>query len=259
MPIRQAKNVLNMTLLFWVPLGAVAQNTVADSKVVDHLLQAGPLADLRKQAELAHSADRYDDEIVERQQFSRDAWAAVALNPKASDEYDRYDIVFLNDLSLGLLLEGTHRFSEAESIFRHNQVELNSERIAGNDIKSDNQLLLAHLLLKEGKDAEARSICSHWKHRMRHLAAGQDNDYIYGTPQATYDTPQIEVARWDLACGSPDEGLKLIGAQIAAHPHMLVSFTVLSDYYYAQGDFQGARKAELDGTAAVTGRQQKPL
>jgi hypothetical protein len=35
---------------------------------------------------------------------------------------------------------------------------------------------------------------------------------------------------------------------------MLASFTILSEYYYAQGEFQKARKAELDGTSAIMGR-----
>ncbi len=88
---------------------------------------------------------------------------------------------------------------------------------------------------------------------MRHIAAGQDSAHIYGTPRAPlYDTPEVEVAKWDLACGKPEEGLRLITEQIAAHPKMLISFTILSNYYYAQGDFQKARKEELDGTSALT-------
>jgi hypothetical protein len=57
----------------------------------------------------------------------------------------------------------------------------------------------------------------------------------------------------NLACGDSGEGLRLIEEQISVHPRTLVSFTVLRDYYYAQGDFQKARKAESDGTLAITG------
>jgi hypothetical protein len=241
-------------LLLSIPIVVRAQGTVGDLKGVNHRDQAGVRSQLWKQAEDAHEAGRFDDEIEFRQRFSREAWSAFALNPKSLDEGHRYDIVFLNDLPLGLLLEGTHRFSEAEAIFRHNQVELATERIAGNDIKSENQLLLAGLLAREGNDREAKSICSHWKGRVRHLAGGQDSAHIYGIPKAPIrDTPEVEVARWDLACGEPAEGIRLIEEQISAHPRMLFSFRVLSSYYYAQGDFQRARKTESDGTSAITG------
>lgn len=216
---------------------------------------ASELAHLNMQANEAHKAGNVDEEIEYRQQFSRRAWETFAVDPTSLDEYYRYDIVFTNDLPLGLLLEGTHRWPEAETIFRHNQAELAANRVAGDDIKSESQLQLAYLLANEGKIEDAKSICSHWKGRMRHLAAGQNTAHKYGIPVAPIsDTPEVEVARWDLACGKQGEALALLAEQIAAHPHMLIPFTVLSNYYYAQGDFQKARKTESDGTSALIGR-----
>lgn len=91
------------------------------------------------------------------------------------------------------------------------------ERIAGNDIKSENQLQLAHLLAVEGNAREAKSICSYWKGRMRRLASGQDSAHLYGIPKTPLrDTPEAEMASWDLSCGNPGEGLKLIEEQISA-------------------------------------------
>lgn len=246
--------VITAGLFLFVAVAACAQSTFGDAKGIDHRNQANVLSQLQKQAEEAHQAGRFDEEVERRLRFSREAWGAFAVNPTSLDEYDRYNIIFLNDLPLGLLLEGTHRFSEAEAMFRHNQVELASERIAGDDIKAQNQLQLAHLLESEGNDREAKSICSHWKGRMRHLAGRQDSAHIYGIPKAPIsDTPEVEVARWDFACGRAEEGLRLIEEQISVHPGMLASFTVLRDYYYAQGDFLKARKAESDGTFAITG------
>lgn len=248
------RTVITAALFLFVPVAACSQSTFGDAKGIDHQDQASTLSQLKKQADKAHQAGRFDEEIEYRQRFSREAWAAFALNLKSLNEYDRYNIIFFNDLPLGLLLEGTHKFSEAEAIFRHNQVELAAERIAGNDIKAENQLQLAHLLESEGNDREAQSICYHWKGRMRHLAGRQDSSHIYGIPKAPIsDTPKVEVAKWDLACGNSMEGLRLIEEQISVHPGMLVSFTTLRDYYYAQGDFQEARKAESDGTSAITG------
>ncbi|MGA2808315.1 MAG: hypothetical protein ABSE87_09275 [Terracidiphilus sp.] len=247
--------IFTAALFLFVPIAACAQSRFGDAKGTDHQDQASALPELKKQAEEAHRTGRFDDEIEYRQRYFRTAWAAFALNPNSLDEYHRYNIVFFNDLPLGLLLEGAHRFSEAEAIFRHNQIELAAERIAGNDSKSINELQLAHLLENEGKDRDAKNICSHWKGRMRHLAGRQDSAHIYGIPKAPIsDTPEAEVARWDLACGESVEGLILIKDQISAHPGMLASLDILRDYYYSEGDFQEARKAESDGTSAITGR-----
>jgi hypothetical protein len=205
-------------------------------------------------ADEAHKAGQIKEEITYRQQFSQMAWKSFTLDPKSLDRYDRYNIILLNDLPLGLLLQGAHRWQEAEAMFRHNQAELDAETIAGNDIKSENQLHLAHLLASEGKTEEAKRICTHWKGRMRHIAAGQDSDHWHGIPRAPlYDTPEVEIAEWDLACGKSEVGIALLAGQIAAHPKMLISYTVLSSYYDSQGDFQRATKTERDGITARVG------
>jgi hypothetical protein len=54
----------------------------------------------------------------------------------------------------------------------------------------------------------------------------------------------VKIAAWDLACGLPEEGLSLLSRQIEAHPKMLISFSVLSHYYFGEGDFEKARRAE---------------
>ncbi|MGA3225853.1 MAG: hypothetical protein ABSC65_18955 [Acidobacteriaceae bacterium] len=242
-------------LLLSAPLALGSQNPLTHANVPDRPSQASSTSQLKKAADEAHDAGHIAEEIDYRQQFSRAKWATFSLDPSSLDEYDRFNLVDLNDLPLGLLLEGSHRFAEAEQILRHNQAELSSERIAGDDIKAQNELRLAHLLAREGNHREADDICSHWKRRMRRLVWRQDSAHIYGTPKApVYDTPDVEVARWDLACGNPNEGLRLIAEQIAAHPHMLASFIVLENYYDAQGEFQMARKAESDGTLAVRGQ-----
>jgi hypothetical protein len=203
----------------------------------------------------AHKAGHLDEEISIREHVSKTAWEERDRNPESLTQYDLYGLILENDLRLALLLEGTHRWGEAEQMFLHNQTELARMKIAGNDIKSENQLLLAHLLASEGKTEAAGSICSHWRHRMRHLASGQDGAHIYGTPVAPItDTPEVETAKWDLACGKPEEGLSLLAAQIAAHPHMLASYDSLSNYYCSEGDIQKARQAEVDGASAVMSR-----
>jgi tetratricopeptide (TPR) repeat protein len=234
---------------------AEGQRKAQDSHSADSSGLANMLSHLKTQTDEAHKAGHIDEEINYRQRFSQKAWEKFAVDPTSLDKYQRYNVSFINDLPLGLLLEGTHHWPEAEAVFRHNEAELAANPVAGNDIRSENQLHLAYLLANEGKIEEAKSICSHWKGRMRHFAAGQDTAHKYGIPVAPiYDTPEVEVARWDLACGKPEEALALLAEQIAAHPHMLVPFTVLSNYYYAQGDFQKARKAESDGTTALMGR-----
>ena len=90
---------------------------------------------------------------------------------------------------------------------------------------------------------------------MRHIGAGQDTDHWHGEPRAPlYDTPELEIAAWDLACGNTEEELKLVSKQIDAHPHMLASFTVLSEYYFANGEFEKALTTEKEGTAALLQR-----
>ena len=115
--------------------------------------------------------------------------------------------------------------------------------------------MLFRSLANKGDEQEAKNICSHWKGRMRHLAGRQDSAHIYGIPVAPIsDTPEVETAKWDLACGHTVEGLNLLEQEISQHPRMLASFNVLRDYYYAQGDFENARKTESEGISAITGR-----
>jgi hypothetical protein len=241
------------SLALSVLISAAAQSTQEPSQGVDWYGTPYALRDLLKRAEGAHENGEIEKEITLRQALSEKAWDNYRQNPKHSGMFDRWGIVFSNDIPLGLLLAGTHHWLEAESVFRHNEAELAHERLAGNDIKSENQLHLAQVLALEGKERDANSICSHWKHRMRHLAAGQDTDHWHGTPRAPLrDTPEAETASWDLACGSPEEGLRLLSEQIQAHPKMLYSYTVLSHYFFAIGDFPKALKAEKDGTVAIT-------
>jgi tetratricopeptide (TPR) repeat protein len=229
-------------------------STPQDSRTTDHSTPATTLLHLKTLVDEAHKAGHINEEINYRQQFSQKAWETFAADPRSQNKYDRYNIIFLNDMPLGLLLEGTHQWPKAEAIFRHNEAELAANSVAGNDIKSENQLQFAYLLASEGKIEDAKNICSHWKGRMRQLAAGQDTAHRYGIPVAPIsDTPEVEVAKWDLACGEPQEALALLTKEIAAHPHMLASFRVLSNYYYAQGDFKKARKAEAEGATALSG------
>jgi hypothetical protein len=120
----------------------------------------------------AHKAGRIEDEICIRRSVSKEVWAERDRSPVSATQFDLYDLILVNDLRLALLLEGTYRWGEAEQVFLHNQTELARMKIAGNDIKSENELLLAHLLESEGKTETAGNICSRWKHRVRHLASG---------------------------------------------------------------------------------------
>ena len=212
------------------------------------------LNSLGKLADSAHKAGRFEEEIALRQRFSREAWATYDSDPKSLGRYNRWAIVFFNDLPLALLLEGTNKLSDAEVLYRHNQRELAHERLAGNDIKSQNELHLAHLLYRQGKDSEAISICSHWKSRVKHNADFALYAVKHNTPTPPlYLTPEVEIAKWDLACGKEEEGLKLLTQQIVEHPDMLAPFSVLSEYYFSLGEFPRAQKVESDGSTAVTG------
>ena len=240
-----------VVLLSFVLLSISAQNVCLDAQAVKHPSTSDPLIRLSKLADEAHKKGDTGQEIEYRRQLSQEAWSDFALHPPKDGLFNRWEIVFENDLPLGLLLEGTQQWPEAETVFRHNQTELAHERLAGNDIKSENELDLAHLLTKEGKQSEAKTICSHWKNRVRHNADGALFAVKHDEPTPPlYDTPEVETAAWDLACGLPDDGLKLISEQTKVHPDMLIPFTVLRHYYTAEGDFQKAHQAELDGTAA---------
>jgi hypothetical protein len=253
---------LLFTLFMLVPsvlIVAPLQNEQPHSEGANSSTTSATLADLSKLARETHERGDVEGEITLRREFSRKVWEMFAVDPNSLSKYDRYNIVDLNDLLLGLLLEGSHRLSEAEAVFRHNQAELAPERIAGNDIKSENELYLAQVLALEGNVPEANKICSYWKSRMRHLAAGQDSDHWHGEPRAPlYNTPEVETATWDLACGSSDKGLRLLSEQIQAHPGMLAPYTVLTNFYLAKGDFQKALATEKEGTTALLHRTNSP-
>jgi hypothetical protein len=240
------------SLLLFIALSSDAQSPRQNSIAAGRNPQEKALMELDRLAHQAHENGDVEKEIELRRNLSREAWVNYSQHPTDPGRWDRWAIVYENDLPLALLLEGKQEWSEAEEIYRRNQAALAHERLAGNDIKSVNQLHLAHLLESEGKEPEAKAICSHWKSRMRHIAAGQDTDHWHGEPRAPlYDTPELEVAAWDLACGNTEEGLKLVSEQIDAHPHMLASFTVLSRYYFANGEFEKALTTEKEGTTAL--------
>jgi hypothetical protein len=229
------------TSLAFVLVGAQAQESRSHAQSSDR----DALKRLQILADQAHNADRFDEEISFRQRLSERLWADYARDPKQMNKYDLYNFTFFNDIPLALLLEGTHHWTQAEQVFRKNQAELSQMQIAGNDIKSENQLLLAYLLFNEGKQREANNICRHWKNKVRHLT--DEN-----LPDQIVDTKDTETAAWDLACGYPQDGLSIIEQQKAAHPYMLRSYDVLRDYYEARGDFERAHREEEDWNAVNT-------
>ena len=209
--------------------------------------------ELDRLAYQAHENGDIQKEIELRQKLSRDALINYSQHPKDPGRWNRWAIVAENDLPLALLLEGKHDWSSAEEIYRRNQSLLAHERLAGNDIKSENQLHLAHLLAREGKESEAIATCSYWKNRVKRVGDEAVSAVKYSIPHPSiYDTPEVKIAAWDLACGKPEEGLKLLSGQIEAHPHMLISFTVLSRYYLANGEFEKALTTEREGVSALT-------
>ena len=60
-----------------------------------------------------------------------------------------------------------------------------------------------------------------------------------------YDTPEVEVGRWDLACGESQAGEDLLRTQIVAHPDMLAPYTALENYYLETGAFSKALELEI--------------
>src|SRR5215469_4168294 len=159
----------------------------------------------------AHEKGEVKEEIEYRRNYSQMGWAA---NPTSrAGSVNRWLIVYTNDMPLAILLEGTHEWAEAEAVYRHNQTALEGEAVAGDDIKSTNELHLAHLLAREGKQKEAREICAYWEKRVRH------NADVSAPPLS--DSPEVEIATWDLACGKTEDGMKLLKEQIVAHPRMM--------------------------------------
>jgi hypothetical protein len=204
------------------------------------------LAKFVQTADKAHDDGQFDIELACRQQYSKLVWESIAVNPKLLDKYSLYNALFFNELPLAFLLEGKNRRDEAERVYRNNRLQLDQLRIAGNDIKSENLLGLAHLLFSLGKTEEAHNICSHWKGRIKHNAdfALQAVKNNIPTPPL-YDTPEVEIARWDLACGESQQGEDILRAQIAAHPDMLASFRALENYYLETGAFPKALEIQM--------------
>ena len=178
--------------------------------------------------------------------LSKLEWQAIALSPQALDKYDLYNLLSGNELALAFLLEGRHKWDEAEDVYRHNQQQLAHLKIAGNDIKSDNELGLAHLLFGTGKTEEAQKICFHWKDRVKHNADFAIEAVKTNVPKPPlYDTPEVEVGRWDLACGEPRAGEDTLRKQIVAHPEMLAPYTALENYFVEAGELPNALELEI--------------
>src|SRR5215472_16791058 len=184
----------------------------------------------------AHERGEIQEEIEYRRNYSQMGWAA---NPTSrAGSVNRWLIVYTNDMPLAILLEGTHEWAEAEAVYRHNQTALEGEAVAGDDVKSANELHLAHLLAREGKQKEAREICAYWEKRVRHnadFALSAVKHDVSAPP--LYDSPEVEIATWDLACGRTEDGMRLLKEKIVAHPRMLAPYTVLSEYSIADGEF----------------------
>ena len=231
-------------LLVSVLAGAPAQGSRSDAGTSDKEV----LNRLQSLADHAHEANRIDQEISFRQRLSEKLSEDYVRSPKRLNKYDLYNFTMFNDIPLALLLEGTHHWAQAEQMFRQNQARLSRMGIAGDDIKSENQLLLAYLLASEGQQPESNNICHHWKTKVHHLADGylwaMKHDEPRIPPGEIADTNEIEIAAWDLACGYAQDGLPLIEQQKAAHPYMLRSYDVLRDYYEATGEFEKALREE---------------
>ena len=93
------------------------------------------LNELNRLAEQAHIGGDVTQEIEYRRLYSRRAWGDFGPKRKAADRYSRWEVVFGNDVPLGLLLEGTHEWVEAEAVYLHNKAELARNTVAGDDIK----------------------------------------------------------------------------------------------------------------------------
>lgn len=231
---------------------AHAQNTQPNSVAAERDPQEKALTELDRAANQAHKRGDVRNEIEIRKTLSSEAWINYEQHAKCLGRWNRWAIVYENDLPLARLLEGSHEWSDAEAIYRHNRSSLEHERLAGNDIKSENDLELAHLLTKEGKQPEAQTLCSHWRNKVKHNAdfALFAVEHNVPTPPL-YDTPEVETAVWELACGRKDDGFRMLEEQIQMHPGMLAPFTAIANYYTTEGDFPRALATERDGISAL--------
>jgi hypothetical protein len=234
-------------LFIFLPACIDAQCGSPSSTADSNVNSKKQLAHWEQTAYKLHQDGSFDEELECRMHLSKLEWQLVAQSPRALDKYDLWGLLAENDRPLAFLLEGKHRWDEAENIYRHSQQQLAHLRVAGNDVKSDNELGLAHLLFSVGKTEEAQKICSHWKNRVRHNADFAINAVKTNVPTPPlYDTPEVEIGRWDIACGEPQAGEDLLRTQIVAHPDMLAPYTALENYFLETGAFPKALEIELE-------------
>jgi hypothetical protein len=183
------------------------------------------------------------DEIEYRTKWSEIARRYFALYPKKFDAYYSRTSIVMNDEPLALLLEGAHRYLEAEVIYRRNLSMISVDPIFQKEVEFDDELGLARALGGQGEDKDAARVCSAWKLR---------EEFVAGRSDATYGlaSKSVEAAKWDLSCGKEQEGLALLHNEAAARPWMYSAHIALRDYYYAHGDVQNALKAEKQNEIA---------
>jgi hypothetical protein len=238
--------------VLFVMLNSGAQTTSQKSVAGGRDPQETALNEQDRLAQKAHAKGEIEKEIELRKNLSAAVWTNYQQAPKDPGRWDRWAIVYFNDLPLALLLEETRDWAEAEAIYRRNQSALKHERLAGNDIKSENDLHLAHLLLKEGKQSEAETICAHWKYKVKHNADFAIEAVRTNIPTPPlYDAPEVEIGAWELACETPEDGLRLLKEQIQVHPGMLAPFKAMVNYYTSEGDFRTALAIDKDGSSAL--------
>jgi hypothetical protein len=246
------RSVCLVFLVLFVVLKLEAQTARQNPVAGGRDPQEKELNELDRLAQKAHARGEIEKEIELRKNLSAAVWTNYQQHPKDPGRWDRWAVVYFNDLPLALLLEGTREWTEAEAIYRRNQSALKHERLAGNDIKSENDLHLAHLLLKEGKQSEAETICAHWKNRVKHNADFAIEAVRTNIPTPPlYDAPEVEIGAWKLACERPEDGLRLLKEQIQIHPGMLTPFTAMVNYYASEGEFRTALAIEKEGTSAL--------
>ncbi|MGD0939119.1 MAG: hypothetical protein ABR905_05345 [Terracidiphilus sp.] len=246
------RSVCLVFLVLLVVLKSETQTPRQDSVAGGRDPQEKALNELDRLAQKAHARLEIEKEIELRRSLSAAVWTNYQQHSNNPGRWDRWAIVYENDLPLALLLEGSRAWAEAEAIFRRNQSALKHERLAGNDIKSENDLHLAHLLLKEGKQSEAETLCAHWKNKVKHNADFAIEAVRTNTPTPPlYDAPEVEIGTWKLACERPEDGLRMLKDQTEAHPGMLAPFTAMANYYTSEGDFRTALAIDKDGTSAL--------
>jgi hypothetical protein len=246
------RSVCLVLLVLFVVLKSEGQTPRQDSVANERDLQEKALNELDRLAQRAHATLEIEKEIELRKNLSAAAWTNYQQHSKDPGRWNRWAIVYENDLPLALLLEGSRAWAKAEAIFRHNQSALKHERFAGNDIKSENDLHLAHLLRKVGNQSEAESLCAHWKNKVKHNADFAIEAVKTNTPTPPlYDSTEVEIGAWKLACERPEDGLSLLKEQTQAHPGMLAPFTAMANYYTSEGDFRTALAISKDGTSAL--------